>query len=919
MDKTVLVNTLCALKCENLEEYENEEILTKKIYASYEDLKINENTVIVEFSNIPDVNFNQIPSKEWQFLALNFYILKKLNEKLSSSDTEILSVQQAKTVKICIKDLVSVGILKNLQPNMPFCVKSKQNCDIILTYNILKSSTLILCDFLSMPEIRLLLLPDSLQAILVSIYQISYCPLLKPNTTSKSGFFMSEEMHTNFTRDKIKFRIILTNLSKNIHPGIFVKETMIIFQEHSPVWFKKSVSQTLTNTIKSKNGVENIALALLDGANDDSTKIWKTLEVISKLLISCSGFPEFRENIAKQIISLLDKVEDDVVFERIFTHYTKTLYQFDEFLCKDIFVRRLVNPFLKFCYKEYKIKDNTDITKELLQNIRILFDVFHLNSGGTKNLPIEILQPIFNVIFRLYCITRNIFKTTQNELIKIILEIFKSYKNKFDIFDSFLFGISLPNISQFRSDITVNIEAETIKINTSKHKITYPVSDNAESILEILKNQENLQVELFGYLLNCITQKEKYFPKENLELLGVEKEFMNDYFERSLTVYKLLSDLANDEKTQKKITEKPENVIKYIKNVLVKTLEVKTHQTKDCDSESFQSVFTVIMILQSLTINEDNLGKYKDLEEPLAKIYEETTNKELQDLIQSILDTLNGEKPKSTRLKIDETPSELDKAIEDVCDPLIPVRGHGLMALTKLIENKDKGVLEKKQYVLNIFQQNLKNVDSYIYLSSIGGLAAMADIFPDTILNILCEEFTDFSKKDDEDGQEVRTKLGEVLVRVTKKLGEMAPKYKSLLLNTFLNGTKDEDELIRASSLSNLGEICRVLGYKLGSIITEILVCVHCIITTDKSLEARRAAVTVIRQLFLGLEDEMIAFLKDDILPVYRTLKQIYQHDKDDVMRLQAQLALEELNENMKNFVFPKQQLNMEKKIIMLD
>lgn len=63
----------------------------------------------------------------------------------------------------------------------------------------------------------------------------------------------------------------------------------------------------------------------------------------------------------------------------------------------------------------------------------------------------------------------------------------------------------------------------------------------------------------------------------------------------------------------------------------------------------------------------------------------------------------------------------------------------------------------------------------------------------------------------------------------------------------------------------------------------------------------------------------MISFLKEDILPIYRTLKEIHYNDKDDVMRLQAQLALEELNENMKNFVFPKPQLNTDKKIIMLN
>ncbi|CAH1985969.1 unnamed protein product [Acanthoscelides obtectus] len=147
--------------------------------------------------------------------------------------------------------------------------------------------------------------------------------------------------------------------------------------------------------------------------------------------------------------------------------------------------------------------------------------------------------------------------------------------------------------------------------------------------------------------------------------------------------------------------------------------------------------------------------------------------------------------------------------------------------------------------------------------------------------------------------------------------GDMAPKYKPLLLNTFLAGAKDDDDLVRTSSLSNLGEICRVLGYKLGTIITEVLVCVHAIISTDKSPQARRAAVTVLRQLFIGLDTGMIEFLKEEILPIYRTLKAIYSDDKDDVMRLQAQLALEELNENVKNFVFPNPQLS-DRKVVVL-
>lgn len=70
-----------------------------------------------------------------------------------------------------------------------------------------------------------------------------------------------------------------------------------------------------------------------------------------------------------------------------------------------------------------------------------------------------------------------------------------------------------------------------------------------------------------------------------------------------------------------------------------------------------------------------------------------------------------------------------------------------------------------------MFQQNLKNEDSYIYLNAIGGLAALGDVFPDTVINILCDEYSDITKKH-EDGHEVRIKIGESLLRVTKILGK---------------------------------------------------------------------------------------------------------------------------------------------------
>lgn len=50
----------------------------------------------------------------------------------------------------------------------------------------------------------------------------------------------------------------------------------------------------------------------------------------------------------------------------------------------------------------------------------------------------------------------------------------------------------------------------------------------------------------------------------------------------------------------------------------------------------------------------------------------------------------------------------------------------------------------------------------------------------------------------------------------------MTTKYKNLLVNGFLSGTRDPDPLVRASSLSCLGEFCKIMGFRLGNLITEV-------------------------------------------------------------------------------------------------
>lgn len=74
----------------------------------------------------------------------------------------------------------------------------------------------------------------------------------------------------------------------------------------------------------------------------------------------------------------------------------------------------------------------------------------------------------------------------------------------------------------------------------------------------------------------------------------------------------------------------------------------------------------------------------------------------------------------------------------------------------------------------------------------------------------------------------------------------------------------------------------------------------------------------VISSLIKGLGKEVLVQLKDNLLPIYRTLKDVYNNnDEESVLRLHAQIALEELNDIVKQFIFPE--LKMEREIFVLD
>ncbi|XP_027857122.1 transport and Golgi organization protein 6 homolog isoform X1 [Xiphophorus couchianus] len=268
-------------------------------------------------------------------------------------------------------------------------------------------------------------------------------------------------------------------------------------------------------------------------------------------------------------------------------------------------------------------------------------------------------------------------------------------------------------------------------------------------------------------------------------------------------------------------------------------------------------------------------------------------------------------------------PDPSNKSLSDwlleACDPDVPTRAVALRVVTRMVQRRHPEAVQAQEKVLTLFLENLEHEDSFVYLSAIQGLAVLAESYPGRILERLLQDFQrgpSLPSSKQERSLETRLKVGEVLMRASRAMGELAPHLGRPLLGVFLQGTRDPDQSVRASSLSNLGELCQRLDYSLGPLAQELSSCLTALIKTDREAEVRRAAVHVIAQLLRGLSDKTTQVLSDVLLDLYRALKLVVRSDPDQAAVLHAQLALEELDDVMRRFVFPEQKL--EKKIVVL-
>ncbi|CAH8663149.1 unnamed protein product [Schistosoma curassoni] len=307
------------------------------------------------------------------------------------------------------------------------------------------------------------------------------------------------------------------------------------------------------------------------------------------------------------------------------------------------------------------------------------------------------------------------------------------------------------------------------------------------------------------------------------------------------------------------------------------------------------------------------------------KIIEEVTISNPQNVQQSVCSQL-------------EDPT-LKKIFEELHDPLIPVQGHALIVLSRLLESRDSCIWGHEKLIFEVLTKYLSHTDSYIYLNAIRCLSAMGCILTDKVLNLLLNQFTKCMQTTNKPANpigitvtstagdydiEYKLKLAESIMRVLSNLGEMAPKYRTEVFNSFVMGSKSSEELIRAACLSNIAELVRLLKYSVQPIIYEILLLIEFHLSQDVSNVVRKASAYLARSLFLPETSttELPPWIPSDVIrDLHRLLSTRRIIEKDTSVQEQIESALAQIDLCTRNTVFlkPDSPSNLVKQIHILN
>lgn len=237
--------------------------------------------------------------------------------------------------------------------------------------------------------------------------------------------------------------------------------------------------------------------------------------------------------------------------------------------------------------------------------------------------------------------------------------------------------------------------------------------------------------------------------------------------------------------------------------------------------------------------------------------------------------------------------------IEELHEDEPAIKGGALMQISKAFHNRTWHCQKLIDYgVHETVKDMIIEEDSYVFLSAINCLCEMS-LFDRYHFESIIEYYEELMAANNKaDKLIIRIgRIAEALGRLVLIRGESSITYFDRFATVFMIGIKEPNEILRASSCGAFGNLLMAThGRGIEKWLEQLLHTLTNIIRVDRSPQVRRSAADLVRHSLKAAGKDILVILREQLLDIHREVRQLYKTDRDETVRLHAQLCCEEID-----------------------
>ncbi|XP_037708237.1 transport and Golgi organization protein 6 [Drosophila subpulchrella] len=397
----------------------------------------------------------------------------------------------------------------------------------------------------------------------------------------------------------------------------------------------------------------------------------------------------------------------------------------------------------------------------------------------------------------------------------------------------------------------------------------------------------NVFLALLGFMGNQLKQKSSAgvdFISSETEL----KDFLHSKYQLKLDLLIALNQMVAHQPLRAQLALHTKEFLHILKDLLV-------HRSEEQETTD-HILLIVLNLLQELLEGSENLQLSegtKELREPLQQLGLKSSNSLVQQSVHSLLTIIQGAWRPSEAIKI----QPFQKARSLIEEKQSHLQVYGIQIIIDLLKKRDPATLSQGHLIIALALTTLKDKESYTFLNCVRLFVSLVHVMESEVLDKLSDEYLSETAELD-----YRLVVGEAILKVAQELGPLCYRYKAVLLNCFMHGSRSPVHEFRMSAFANLAQLCRLLAYQVQNFFQELLQLVNSELSTGSFVPAKRAAVLVLAELLNGMEN--LLDYQDMLLPIYRLFRAIETEEScDPQMRQHAANGLKTLNEKCRKLI----------------